>query len=84
MLCSIKSLIREGVKKEIEEQIDEDESKIIPISLDNDWKNSGFEVKRGGQDLKPFLLRRNYADFSDSSKFEICLQHLIKSLIIPQ
>lgn len=43
LLCSIESLIRDGVKKEIEEQIDEDESKIIPISLDNHWKIQGLK-----------------------------------------
>ena len=84
LLCSIKSLMRDGVKKEIEEQIDEDEDKIIPISLDNDWKDSGFEVKRGGNDLKPFLLRRNYADFSKESEFAEALTQLIKALRVDE
>jgi hypothetical protein len=80
LLCSLRSLIRDGVKKEIEEQIDENENKIISISLDNDWKDAGFEVKRGGNDLKPFLLRRNYADFSRDSEFTASLTHLMKDL----
>lgn len=41
IICSMRALIRDGVRKEIEEQID-DNPKIIPISLDNDWKYEGF------------------------------------------
>ena len=37
--------MRPGVKREIEEQITEKEDKIIPVSLDNDWKSDDFEVK---------------------------------------
>jgi hypothetical protein len=80
LLCSIRSLSRDGVKKEIEAQIDEDESKIIPISLDDDWKNEGFEIRRGQNDLKPMLLRKNYADFSDESNFDSSLTTLKKAL----
>ena len=67
VVCSAKSLIRDGVLKEIEEQIDEDPEKIIPISLDDLWKSNGFRVERGSRDLKPFLLDPNYADFSNSA-----------------
>jgi len=70
VLCSANSLIRDGILKEIEEQIDENPDKIIPISLDNLWKERGFRVMRAFRDLKPFLMDRNYADFSDLSKYE--------------
>ena len=80
VLCSVKSLIRDGVKKEIEEQIDEDSEAIIPISLDEDWKHSGFQVARGDRDLRPFLMERNYADFSDPSRYEESLDRLLKAL----
>ncbi|MBI4504552.1 MAG: hypothetical protein HY691_03375 [Chloroflexi bacterium] len=63
--------MRDAVKKEIEEQIDEDRDKIVSISLDDDWRQPGFEVRRGqGRDLKPFLLERNYADFADPSRYD--------------
>jgi len=80
VLCSCKSLIRDRVLKEIEEQIDEDPEKIIPISLDNVWKEKGFPVKRGDRDLKPFLLERNYADFNDESRYYESLNKLKKAL----
>jgi len=80
VICSAKSLIRDGVLKEIEEQIDENPEKIIPISLDDIWKQEGFQVKRGGRDLKPFLLEKNYVDFSDKSKYQDSLRKLLKAL----
>ena len=68
------------LKREIEEQISEEEDKIIPISLDNDWKSDDFEVKTDTMDLKSFLLRRNYANFSDESKYHKSLERLLKGL----
>jgi hypothetical protein len=80
VVCSAAALIRDGVLKEIEEQIDEDPGKIIPISRDNLWKEPGFQVTRAGRDLKPFLLDKNYADFSDDARYEESLQRLLKAL----
>ncbi len=80
VLCSVKSLIRDGVKKEIEEQKDEDPDKMVPISLDYDWKHEGFQVKRGQHDLKPFLLERNYADFCDESEYDESLSRLLTGI----
>jgi len=80
VLCSAPSLIRDGVKKEIEEQIDEESDKMIPISLDNVWNEEGFTVKRGQHDLKPFLMERNYADFCDPTKYDASLDRLLKGL----
>ena len=80
VLCSAKALIRDGVLKEIEEQIDEDPNKMVPISLDDTWKEDGFLVRRGQRDLKPFLLERNYADFSEPSKYNESLLKLLKGL----
>jgi hypothetical protein len=80
VLCSAATLVRDGALKEIEEQIDEDPNKMIPVSLDDIWKEEGFAVKRGKQDLKPFLLDKNYADFSDSSKYNQSLNKLLNGL----
>ena len=79
-LCSAPSLVRDGVLKEIEEQIDEDSDRIVPVSLDDLWKASGFRVMRSTRDLKPFLRDRNYADFSDPLKYEQSLELLLKGL----
>lgn len=79
VLCSLPSLMRDGVKKEIEDQIDEDPEKIIPISLDNDWQAPGFEVRRGTRDVKPFLLERNWADFA-KLPYEEALERLLRAL----
>ena len=80
VLCSARSLVRDGVLKEIEEQIDEDPNKMAPVSLDDVWKESGFRIMRGQQDLKPFLLQRNYADFTKKTKYEQSLAKLLKGL----
>lgn len=80
VLCSTRALIRDGVLKEIEEQIDENPNKLVPISLDDLWKAEGFLVKRGSRDLKPFLLERNWADFSDKSKHREAFHKLLTGL----
>jgi len=80
VLCSAQSLIRDGLLKEIEEQIDENPEKIIPVSLDNLWNKKGFRVMRGERDLKPFLLDRNYADFSNKLNYKDELNRLLKAL----
>lgn len=80
VLCSAQGLIRDGVLKEIEEQMDEDQEKIIPVSLDDVWKQPGFRVMRGSRDLKPFLLERNYADFGEGTDYEQQLQRLLRGL----
>jgi len=78
--CSAEALIRDGVLKEIEEQIDEDREKIVPISLDYTWRERGFMVRRGERNLKPFLEERNYADFCVESTYEGSLKRLLKGL----
>ena len=80
VICSAKALVRDGVLKEIEEQIDEDPDKMVPISRDDLWKENGFSVKRGKRDLKPFLLERNYADFTVESTYNNSLRKLLKGL----
>ncbi|UCE15278.1 MAG: pentapeptide repeat-containing protein [Candidatus Bathyarchaeota archaeon] len=80
ILCSAEALVRDGVLKEIEEQIDEDPDKMVPISLDNLWKENGFSVKRGKRDLKPSLLERNYADFTDESMYNNSFRKLLRGL----
>ena len=80
VICSAQSLVRNGVLKEIEEQIDEDPDKIVPISVDNLWKKNGFWVRRGKRDLKPFLLERNYADFCDESTYNDSLCDLLRGI----
>ena len=80
VLCSAEGLVRDGSKKEIEEQMDDDPDKIIPVSLDDLWKAPGFEVRRAGRDLKPFLLERNYADFSGEAEYADAFERLLKAL----
>jgi hypothetical protein len=80
VICSAAALIRDGVLKEIEDQIDEDPGKMVPISRDNLWTEPGFRVVRGSRDLGPFLRDRNYAHFSDDSLYEDSLERLLKAL----
>ncbi len=79
VICSANALVRDGVRKELEEQIDEEPDKIIPVSLDDLWKHPGFGVVRGERDLKPFLLDRNYADFANM-EYEEALKRLLIGL----
>ncbi|MHB1417448.1 MAG: toll/interleukin-1 receptor domain-containing protein, partial [Chloroflexota bacterium] len=79
LLCSSSALVRDGVLKKIEGQIDEDPGKIIPVSLDDLWRHPGFRVVRGSRDLKPFLLERTYADFG-RLEYEQALQRLLSGL----
>jgi len=80
VICSCRTLVRDGALKEIEEQIDEEPSKIVPVSLDNTWKEPGFVVKRGQRDLKPVLLDRNYADFGGKTAYGKSLNRLLVGL----
>jgi uncharacterized protein YjbI with pentapeptide repeats len=80
VICSAAALIRDGVLKEIEEQIDDDPNKMVPISRDDIWIQTGFRVVRGSRDLGPFLRDRNYADFGDDSRYEDSLQRVLKAL----
>ncbi len=80
VLCSAAGLLKDGVLKEIEDQMDEDREKIIPISLDKVWKAEGFPVKRGSRNLKDFLLERNYANFEEGADYERELRRLLKAL----
>ncbi len=79
VVCSADALVRDGVLKEIEEQVDEDPDKIVPISLDDLWKAPGFRVMRAERDLKPYLLERNHADFANLD-YEDALERLLKGL----
>lgn len=82
--CSVKSLIRPPVTKEIEEQVDEDPNKIIPVSLDNIWTEPGFRVHGPTKDLKDFLLNNVWASFAgwekDPKRYQEGLERLLKGL----
>ena len=80
VLCSVAGLDKPGPKKEIKDQKDDDEDKIIPISLDDLWRADSFEVWSGGQDLKPFLVERNWADFSREAEYDNALAKLLRGL----
>lgn len=83
VLCSIKGLLRDGLLKEIEEQIDENPDMMVPISLDDLWKEPGFRVIRGTRDLKPFLLDKNYADFTNL-RYDDVFDRLLKGIERPK
>ena len=68
VVCSLKSLSREGVVREIEEMVDAGSDRIVPVSLDKHWRASGFKVVSGTRDLKPFLTERTLARFSQRGK----------------
>ena len=65
VVCSVQGLLRSGILKELEDQINEDPNKIIPVVLDTIWRAENFQVKGPTQNLKPFLERITYVDFSN-------------------
>ncbi|MHB8377406.1 MAG: toll/interleukin-1 receptor domain-containing protein [Dehalococcoidia bacterium] len=79
VVCSVASLTRPGVLRELEQQIDEDPEKIVPLSLDNEWRRSEFEVIRAGNDLKSQLTDRNLADFAGLG-YAAALEQLLRAL----
>jgi hypothetical protein len=79
VICSVLSLQRDGVLREIEELVDEAPEKIIPISLDNKWMAPKFKIRRGTRDLKPFLMEQNYINFT-TPEFDVSIERLIKAL----
>ena len=83
LLCSARSLIRQGTLKELENQIDRDPNKLIPISCDDLWKDPGFQIVRAGRDLGPWLRERNYASFENEEKYADSLEELLKALRRP-
>ena len=83
VLCSKAALRRQAVKKEIDKQIDKNPDKLIPVSLDDDWKQHGFKAEWAGRDLKTWLLDRNYADFANKP-YEEALEDLLKGLRRPE
>jgi len=84
ILCSARSLVRDAVRKEIDNQIDENPDKLMPVSLDDDWKQDGFKAEWIKRDLKPFLVERNCADFagwgSDAKHYNKGLEELLRGL----
>ena len=80
VLCSIKALVRDNFKNEIEDQVDDDPDKIVPVCIDMDWGHEGFQVSRASRDLKPFLMEPNYVDFSHPARYEQSLERLLKGL----
>jgi hypothetical protein len=77
VLCSAKSLIRDGVLKEIKDQIKENPDKMVPVSMDNLWRADNFTFKRGSVKSKRFLVERNYADFSGATPYDEALERLL-------
>jgi len=83
VLCSVRALIREGFKKEVDKQIDKNPGKLIPVSLDDDWTRDGFKAEWAGRDLRGWLKERNYVDFANTP-YEEALRELLKGLRRPE
>jgi hypothetical protein len=83
VVCSIKALIRDGFKKEIDKQMDKNQDKLMPVSLDGEWTQDGFKAEWASRDLKAFLVERNYADFANKSHKE-AVEELLRSLKRPE
>jgi len=82
VLCSIYSLLGNGIRREIDRQLAKDATKLVPISLENGWKHKHYVVECFGRDLKPFLLDKNYADFANKP-YDEALAELLKGLRRP-
>ena len=80
VVCSKASLVSPGALKEFKSQIRKDVDSIVPVSLDNVWAGDDFPVEWEGQNLRPFLTRQIYADFSGSVSYEEALGRLLTGL----
>ena len=79
VLCSIDALLRDGVKKEIDKQIDKNADNLVPVSLENRWTQRGFKAEWADRDLRTWLKDRNYADFANKP-YDEALEDLLKGL----
>jgi hypothetical protein len=88
VVCSVAGLMRDGLLREIEDQAEEDPGKLMPVSLDLLWRERNFPVVRGAQDLKPFLLLKNYGYLaswdSETERYQKGLDDLLKGLRRPK
>jgi hypothetical protein len=82
VLCSIHSLLGNGIRREIDRQLAKDPDKLVPVSLEEGWKHDNYKVDCLGTDLKPFLVDRNYADFANKP-YDEALEELLKGLRRP-
>ena len=82
VLCSIHSLLGNGIRREIDRQLAKDPDKLVPVSLEEGWRHDNYKVDCLGTDLKPFLIDRNYADFANKP-YEEALAELLKGLRRP-
>jgi len=82
VLCSIHSLLGNGIRREIDRQLAKDREKLVPISLEEGWKHDNYKADCLGTDLKPFLIDRNYADFANKP-YDEALAELLKGLRRP-
>lgn len=79
VVCSADGLSRPGVVREIDETIQEDPLRLLPVLRDNGWLAESFNVMRDGRDLKPFLVERVWADFS-TEEFDDSYERLLAGL----
>ena len=82
VLCSIHSLLGNGIRREIDRQLAKAPDKLVPVSLEEGWKHDNYKVDCLGTDLKPFLVDRNYADFANKP-YDEALAELLKGLRRP-
>jgi len=80
VLCSAKSLVRERVLMELALRVDEEPKSLLPVSVDDAWKEPWFPVKRGQHNLKPFLMENTRVDFHDEARYDQCLSLLLELL----
>ncbi len=80
VLCSAKSLVRERVLMELAWRVDEEPQLLLPVSLDDAWKEPWFPVKRGEHNLKPFLIENVRVSFHDEARYDQCLSSLLELL----
>jgi hypothetical protein len=83
VLCSMHSLLGNGIRREIDRQWAKDPNKLVPVSIEDEWRHDNYKVECMGFDLKPFLIDRNYADFGRKD-YEEALRELLKGLRRPE
>ena len=78
-VCSGAGLGQPGLLREIDETMEENLGKLIPVLKDKHWLSDAYQIRRDDRDLKPFLRNQVWADFN-SKPYREALSDLLAGL----
>ncbi len=79
VVCSGAGLGQPGLLREIDETIQENPRKLIPVLKDVQWLSDPYHVTRDHRDFKPYLRDQVWADF-DAKSYRVAFPDLLAGL----